>query len=297
MKILALGESVIDKTQLSQGGEEEHVGGPMLSASVLLSRMGENVTLLTAIGKDREGDLIRKSLEKEGVRTIFRYRERTKINKVLVDTKSGERKKLRGSIKHAPCDISREFLQDFDLLLFDRHEKEAFYRALKYRSPHAKIVIDPSNEVSPFTKDMIRYADYPVLPIESLREFGENISRSLHNIHLLCKRPFIVTAGATGSMLYDNGKVKIFPSVRVRSVDATGAGDIYRGGLAYGISKNWILERSMRFANLLAGLQCTRKGNLNAIPTKEEIELFQRTLLKKHPFSMQKIKEEMKYAK
>jgi len=302
MKILGIGESVIDNVhviqgltedlQLSSASESQHIGGPVLSALILLSRLNLDCTLLTSLGRDNEAEVIRQKLEEESVKVIASLEEETKVNTIVINSQNGQREKLRGTIEHSPIkDIPKEFIQQFDLIIMDRHEREAFYEVIRKKKPSAKIVIDPSTEVSDFTLDMMRYADYPILPIETLVKIGKGkeLAICLQLIYKICNKPITITAGDQGSLIYDGNKLDLIPALEIKAVDTTGAGDIYRGAFAYGIVQGLNLNECASFANSVAALQCTKLGNVAAIPTEEEIKLFTTLLTQKRLLSVSKI--------
>lgn len=302
MKILGIGESVIDKIHIIQDHtknwpispalEDKYIGGPVLSALILLSRLNLNCTFLTSIGKDNEGKIIKQKLDEENVKIIANLEEKTKVNTILINTKNGQREKLRGTIKHAPLkDIPTEFIQQFDLIIIDRHEREAFYEVIRKKKPSTKIVIDPSTEISDFTLDMLKYSDYPILPIESLVKIDKSkeLATCLQILYKICQKPIIITAGELGSLIYDGKKLELIPALKIKAVDTTGAGDIYRGAFSYGIVHNWSIKECAKFANTVAALQCTKIGNVSAIPSKEEIKLFTGLSIQKRSLNISEV--------
>ena len=120
---------------------------------------------------------------------------------------------------------------------------------------------------------MVRYADYPIIPIEFLKKVDTSLDQGLRRIYNISNKPIIVTAGALGSLAFDGKSLHVVPASDISAVDATGAGDIYRGGFAFGILQQWDHIASATFGNLVAGLQCTKIGNASAIPTNAEILL------------------------
>lgn len=287
MKILRIGESAIDKVRIIQNNtknlqlfsitESQHIGGSVLAALILLSRLNLDCTFLTSIGKDNKAEVIKRKLVKENVKLIANFGEKTKENIIVINSQNGQREKLRGDIEHSPIkDIPTEFIRQFDLIIIDRHEREAFYEIIRKKKFSSKIVIDPSTEVSDFTLDMIKYADYPILPIEFLVKIGEgkDLTICLQTLYKICNKSITVTAGELGSITYDGKKLNLIPALRIKAVDTTGAGDIYRSAFAYGIIRRMNLNQCATFANLVAALQCTKLGNVTAIPSKNEIKLF-----------------------
>lgn len=276
MKILGIGESVIDRAYITDKKiEEKHIGGPSLIAMILLARLGIESTLLTTLGRDDDAQIIRKKLKHEGVHTLAKIQKRTKVNNYRINPINGAREKLRGDVIHPPIkSIERNFIRQFDLIIIDRHEPLAFYEILKKKKSTTKIIIDPSTEVSNLTLAMIQYADYPIIPIEALTKIGNstNLSICLDKLYAIAKKTVIITAGSTGSILYDGKHCELIPTLRVKAVDVQGAGDIYRGAFAYGLLSKWDLKQCVSYANKVAALHCTKLGNAAAIPTKKEID-------------------------
>ncbi len=282
MKVLSLGESVIDQVTID-GTEisERHIGGTVLSAAILLSRLGVDCTLMTSLGTDEEGNLIKRNLSLEKVKLIVKSQTHTKVNYISVNDKNGKRIKTRGEIIHSKIsNLDKKLIESFDLIIIDRHEQEAFYEILEKKKISAKIIIDPSTEVSGFTKDMIRFAHYPIIPIETLGRFeSKELKMNLKRIYQTTKKDIIVTAGEHGSLVYDGVKILHIPGFSVNALDVTGAGDVYRGAFAYGVINNKPLLECVNFANLISALQCTKLGNVAAIPTLKEIKTASRSII------------------
>jgi sugar/nucleoside kinase (ribokinase family) len=75
-------------------------------------------------------------------------------------------------------------------------------------------------------------------------------------------------------MIFNGVTVEYLPAVEIECIDANGAGDIFRGAFGYGVLKNWSIRQTIEYANIVAGLQCTRYGNGTAIPYPREIDEF-----------------------
>ncbi len=63
----------------------------------------------------------------------------------------------------------------------------------------------------------------------------------------------------------EEGKIEIVPSLKVRAIDSTGAGDIFHGAFTYGIAQNWPMSKILRFSNLTGAMSVTRIGGRNSI--------------------------------
>lgn len=55
-------------------------------------------------------------------------------------------------------------------------------------------------------------------------------------------------------------------------VDSTGAGDVFRAGMLFGLNQNWELSDCLRFASAAGCLNCLGWGATSKLPTREAIE-------------------------
>ena len=69
-----------------------------------------------------------------------------------------------------------------------------------------------------------------------------------------------ITMGANGCLLASKNELVHVPAFTVRTIDTTGAGDAFMGGLSYGLLQKWDLEHVGAFANACAALCCTKVG-------------------------------------
>jgi fructokinase len=91
----------------------------------------------------------------------------------------------------------------------------------------------------------------------------------------------IVTTGRTGAVYITNDFLGAVPSFKVKSVDATGAGDAFTAGLLAGLLKQRkairneaMLKDVVRFANAVGALTTTARGAIPSLPTRRQVEEF-----------------------
>ena len=53
-------------------------------------------------------------------------------------------------------------------------------------------------------------------------------------------------------------------------MDSTGAGDVFHAGYAYGVMSGWDIDKSVRFATVVAALSCRALGGRAALPLLRE---------------------------
>ncbi len=81
---------------------------------------------------------------------------------------------------------------------------------------------------------------------------GKNPEEALHEIAEMCSIA-VVKLGANGSMIKSGNRVIRIDAIPAKSIDTTGAGDIYAAGFLYSLSENLDLEVAGKIGSLLAG--------------------------------------------
>ncbi|KJF81669.1 ribokinase [Photobacterium angustum] len=84
----------------------------------------------------------------------------------------------------------------------------------------------------------------------------------------------MITLGAKGVWLSQNGSGDIISGFRVEATDTTAAGDTFNGALVTGLLEDLDLESAIKFAHAAAAISVTRFGAQTSIPTREEVDLF-----------------------
>ncbi|CZF84414.1 ribokinase [Grimontia marina] len=88
----------------------------------------------------------------------------------------------------------------------------------------------------------------------------------------------MITLGAKGVYVSQNGEGQIVPGFRVQATDTTAAGDTFNGAFVTGLMESMPLESAIKFAHAAAAISVTRFGAQTSIPTREEVDTF----LKEH---------------
>lgn len=88
----------------------------------------------------------------------------------------------------------------------------------------------------------------------------------------------VVKLGKDGSLAVRDGELVRMKPLRVRAVDATGAGDAFNGGFLHGYLSGWPLEECLRAGNVCGALATTGPGGSCAIPSRKKLEELMRKL-------------------
>lgn len=86
-----------------------------------------------------------------------------------------------------------------------------------------------------------------------------------------CKN-VIVHRGANGSAWITRDFVLNCPSVKVKPISPTGAGDVFNAGFIYAVLAGKQTEECLRFANACAALHISRRRQRNVFPTLDAVE-------------------------
>ncbi|GLQ76120.1 ribokinase [Vibrio penaeicida] len=102
----------------------------------------------------------------------------------------------------------------------------------------------------------------------------ESAQRAADVLHQKGIEIVMITLGAKGVWLSQNGRGESVPGFRVDAVDTTAAGDTFNGALVTGLLEDMPLESAIQFAHAAAAISVTRFGAQTSIPTREEVEAF-----------------------
>ena len=116
---------------------------------------------------------------------------------------------------------------------------------------------------------------------EELEILGETRDKTdaLKKLHEMGSKYIAVTLGSKGTLISNGKDKKIIPSIKIRSIDSTGAGDAFVGGVLYKISqrKNYNISfeemcEIIKFSNKVGAITCKTIGAISSLPTLEEVE-------------------------
>jgi sugar/nucleoside kinase (ribokinase family) len=229
------------------------------------------------LGDDDDGRFVRRSLERLGVKTgrlATSAEAATTVAVVLVERNSGERRFIvpdRRELERGAPDFDLTAIDSAATLLVDGHFPEQALRAVvKAREVGASVVGD-FHRPSPAVRRLLPYVDFPVVPLEFAELFsaGDPRRAMLEMADQFGGTP-VVTLGAEGGLYLDEGRARRFAARPVGVVDTTGAGDVFHGAFAAGLSRGWTLEKSIDLACRAAALCCTALGGAGRLMTRQE---------------------------
>ena len=241
----------------------EEIGGKGINQAVAAKRMGAEVSFLCAIGDDENGRKSIQAAKEEGINAHFKVKcgKATPLAFILTDKNGENRVTVHKSAELDADDVCsfEDEIAKSDILLLQNEVPEAVNeKAVEIVEKYdVKVILNPApiRRIS----DKIAKKVFAVTPNQ----------QEMQAIDIKRFKNCITTLGKDGCLI--NGKINI-PSIEVKPVDTTGAGDTFNGTLAVCIAEGMSLEDAARWAVVASGLSVSKKYVLNSIPYCDEVE-------------------------
>lgn len=301
-RVSILGASMIDNTvsvdhlpgpgeTIPSGPIQQFGGGKSANQAVAAAKIGAHAQLFSAIGSDENAKLIMRLLHEAGVdaSNIKQTEGASGSTLIAVDgnaenwviTQAGANATIDGEYLDSVLDT---LLEGSALGLCMEIPFETDIAAAKAaRSSGLKVWLNNS----PFTTD---------IPT-ALREFCDGLIVNEHEMARMLGRhdernedwdavdwpavseefreygfaQAIVTLGAQGSVVLNNGEITRIAPVKIRAVDTTGCGDSFFAGILSGLAGGLTLEDSARLASYVSAYAATGMGAQASYGSAEQI--------------------------
>jgi sugar/nucleoside kinase (ribokinase family) len=288
--LLGIGQVSLDRVlrveQLPAPGEKRRVlseralpGGQVATSLLAAARLGAPGRFVGVIGADDAGEratgpLIDAGIDLRHLRCLEGVPSRTAT--VLVDEQSGERCVLE---RRAPAlalpvpPLPADELAQAPLVLLDLEHLEAARWTLEVAADADVPVLLDVDRASESALALLREAALPVVSESFARELAAgSAEQTLAALRGPRTRLAILTRGDQGSLALSGDLVIETPALGVRVVDTTGAGDVFRGALAWASLAGRGPQAALAFANAAAALSCRAPGAQGALPSLGEVE-------------------------
>lgn len=262
---------------------EKHIecgGGPASNGAYLLAKWGMKTSILSIVGDDHYGKLIREDFKKIGANTKYlelKKGHQTSSSYIIANMSNGTRTVLT-SKKPPIRKLEQDITVNADVILIDGEHPETALKVL-IDNENAISVID-AGRLTKDTKMLGKMVTYLVCSKDFAEEFAkikidyknkETIIACYEKLKAYFKNNVIITLESHGSFTEIDGKYKQIPSVKVKAIDSTGAGDIFHGAFTYFIGNDYPLEEAIHYASIAGAISVTRVGSRFSIPTLEEV--------------------------
>lgn len=309
--VFCIGELLIDfiGKDIGQGLEkgnsfEKKAGGAPANVAAAVSKLGGEAYFLGQVGNDSFGRFLVKMLKEVNIKTDMTVMEgHTTLAFVAID-ENGERnfEFVRGGDgEYSFSSINTDLIKEKDIIHFgsatgflEGELKNTYYKLLEhgidkksfisfdpnYRD--ALITDDKLEEFIADCKNFIEKSNFIKLSDEEIKLITkkEDLSEGVCELHKMGAKVVATTLGSKGTLISDGLNSSIIPSIKIKQVDSTGAGDAFVGAVLKKVNeledKNNISfdkwKEIITYANRVGAITCTNYGAIGSIPTEKDIE-------------------------
>ncbi len=285
-KILCIGQVAYDITLLVDAYPEENkkmrakgrvecAGGSAFNSAYLLTNWNMDTTFVGTLGNDYYAEQIQKEAAEVKMKTYFHKIDSfTTTSYIITNIQTGTRTIITNKNPEANCTSFLE-KEEYDMIVLDSNEVELSKKMLK-RYPNAVSILDAGKyseevmELGPLvnyfvcSKDFAeKFCNFPLTDMEAYQKAWKMIQEKFQN-HV------VITLEGEGSFSLEED-CGLIPSISVKAVDSTGAGDIYHGAFAYFLANNYSLKDTMHYANIAGALSVRKIGSKESQPSLEEV--------------------------
>jgi len=260
-------------------------GGKGYNQAVALARLGAEVTIVGAVGRDEYGEGFIAALRREGVdaERVVRLPDASTGLAVPMITPDGDvafvqHPGANRGLSAAHC----EDLPECDVLLLQGEVKAAASEAAArvVRGRGALVVLNPAPALG-VTPRMVAECSVLVPNEAEARELtGDAEGSGEHLAAALCAdgRAAVVTLGARGAAWAAETSAGTVKPPQVTAVDATAAGDSFCAALAIALAEGADWPDAVRFATAAGAHAVTIRGAHPSLPTRPQAEALLATM-------------------
>ncbi|BCL71803.1 ribokinase [Vibrio nigripulchritudo] len=264
-------------------------GGKGANQAVAAARLNADIGFIACVGDDAFGLNIRESFQRDGIdiRGVKVQPDCPTGIAMIQVSDDGENTICLSA--EANAKLSSEAIQpeldqirtaNYLLMQLETPLDGVERAAVAAKESETRVVLNPA-PACPLPDSLLRCVDV-ITPNETEAEVltgikvtdEESAQQAANVLHEKGIETVLITLGAKGVWLSQNGVGKGISSYRVEAVDTTAAGDTFNGALVTGLLENKPLESAIQFANAAAALSVTRFGAQTSIPTRKEVDDF-----------------------
>lgn len=294
--ILCVGEILVDMIAQENNGSISYLrkaGGAPFNVACAISKFGIDSAFVGSVGDDTIGKFLCNFIKKQNLKDyLIEENKNRNTTLAFVDLdEDGERSFCfyrKNTADYILPVINDEMLDASNIihvgsLMLSHTEGIEYAKALIVKA-HAKgklVSFDINFRTDIFEnidhavkvyKEILELADIVKFSEDEVEIFDEEYVNSLKD-KLVC-----ISLGKDGSKYFYNDLTNTLPSIKVKPVDTTGAGDAFYAGILSqidGLTKDdWTKEKldyAFLFGNICGALNTLGKGAIDNLPTKEEV--------------------------
>ena len=297
--LLCIGEILADMIGEEKNGittYERKAGGAPFNVACALKKFGADVKFVGSVGDDLIGQFLIKYAKDFGMDTTYIHQnpDRNTTLAFVELNEEGDRSFCfyrKGTADYCMPKVSAKLIESVDtvcigsLMLSDPECVEYALDIIERAHVFGKTVAFDVNYRTDIFRDresairtykqILSASDIVKFSEDEVEIFGEDY------VNGLTDKLVLITLGKDGSEWRYAGKRNRLPSISVKAVDTTGAGDAFFAGTLSQLDKNVgkplseeILNDSLRFGNIAGALNTTGRGAIDNLPDLNTINKY-----------------------
>lgn len=326
-RVLCIGELLVDffTTEINESLSEaklfvKKAGGAPANVCAAVTRLGGDARFCGKVGADPFGDFLEQTLIQYGVDTRYLMKSTQLTTLAFVTRQQGGERDFvfqRGADGDVEANDLAQFTFEEEVAHFGSatallkepfrssyiqlmHELKAQGTFISF-DPNFREALWAGQEAIYFecVKQCVRIAHFVKMSAEEYEMLVQMLKLEGQIVSDVSSAIFAVTLGEQGTRLLIGDTSYDVPSITVKSIDTTGAGDAFVGALLYqladvqlkGIREAIIAYQKAQLplsqsnvasilnmvkkANIVGALTCTQIGAMDAIPTLDTVDVYQ----------------------
>lgn len=255
-------------------------GGKGANQAVAAARLGAEVVMVGAVGRDAFGEQLARGLVEEGVDTTHvTTRDDVGSGTASITVAEGDNQivVVPGANAHVTAtqvEAARALIERADAVLVQMEiPLETVEATVRLgRAVDVPVILNPA-PAQPLPREWLAQARYLTPNQHELAAvLGNAGDTDFRELMRRAPCPVVLTRGGEGAWYREQGEPLHQHGFSVDVVDTTGAGDTFNGALAVFLRDG--LEVAVRKACAAAALSVTRLGAQGGMPTRDELEAF-----------------------
>ena len=274
------GETIVGKKFI------QNPGGKGDNQVIASARVGGDVTFIGAVGDDNYGELLKKNLEENKVKTHMKIvpNMSSQIATILID-ESGENRIVivpgaNNFVDKKQIDDNFDIIKECDIILMQLEipMETVEYVVDKFYELNKIIILNPAPGAE-LSDNIIKKCTYLTPNENEIGLITKMPYDTIDNIKSAAKCLFdkgaqnvLVTLGEKGAYLKNKNDDIIIPTLKVKALDTTGAGDCFNGVFAACLAMGKNAIEAIKYANVASSISVTRSGAVPSLPYKNEVD-------------------------
>ena len=274
------GETIVGKKFI------QNPGGKGDNQVIASARVGGDVTFIGAVGDDNYGELLKKNLGENKVKTHMKIvpNMSSQIATILID-ESGENRIVivpgaNNFVDKKQIDDNFDIIKECDIILMQLEipMETVEYVVDKFYELNKIIILNPAPGAE-LSDNIIKKCTYLTPNENEIGLITKMPYDTIDNIKSAAKCLFdkgaqnvLVTLGEKGAYLKNKNDDIIIPTLKVKALDTTGAGDCFNGVFAACLAMGKNAIEAIKYANVASSISVTRSGAVPSLPYKNEVD-------------------------